>query len=76
MAILQQYSVTVSDMFISVDRCEKGYNGKTAVAEVMEEFGIKVHSIVTVRDILAYMENAHMPMIDELRAYMEQYCIL
>lgn len=76
MAILKQYEVEVTDMFISVNRCEKGYNGKTAVAEVMDEFGIKVHSLITVKDILAYMENAGMPETEKLKAYMEQYCIL
>ena len=42
--------VKVTDMFISVDRCEVGKEGvKTAVMEVKEEFGINVHAIITVR---------------------------
>ena len=39
--------VTVPHMFISVNRCEVGATpGKTAVMEVMETYGIQVHSIV------------------------------
>ena len=42
--------VQITDMFISVNRCEIGQEGqKTAVMEVKDEFGIEVHSIVTVR---------------------------
>ena len=70
--------VNVTDMFISVNRCEVGQNpGKTAVMEVGEEFGIKVHALVTVQDIREYLadkeEYAHLlPLMD---AYMKQYCV-
>ena len=68
----------VTDMFISVNRCEVGQNpDKTAVMEVGEEFGIKVHALVTVQDIREYLadkvEYAHLlPLMD---AYMKQYCV-
>lgn len=71
--------VKVTDMFISVDRCEVGQTpGKTAVMEVGESFGIRVHALVTVRDIRAYLADkadyAHLlPLMD---AYMAQYCVL
>ena len=70
--------VKVTDMFISVNRCEVGQNpDKTAVMEVGEEFGIKVHALVTVQDIREYLadkeEYAHLlPLMD---AYMKQYCV-
>lgn len=70
--------VKVTDMFISVNRCEVGTTpGKTAVMEVGEEFGIKVHALVTVQDIREYLadkeEYAHLlPLMD---AYMAQYCV-
>ena len=70
--------VKVTDMFISVNRCEVGQNpDKTAVMEVGEEFGIKVHALVTVQDIREYLadkaEYAHLlPLMD---AYMAQYCV-
>ena len=74
-----QGDVTVSDMFISVNRCEVGTDSKqTAVAEVKAEFGITVHSIVDVSDICEYLgtlpEYAHV--LPLMRQYMDQYCIL
>ena len=53
MPVLQSCAnVQVTDMFISVNRCEVGQTpGKTAVMEVGEEFGIQVHSLITVQDI-------------------------
>ena len=70
--------VKVTDMFISVNRCEFGQNPeKTAIMEVEEEFGIRVHALVTVRDIHEYLkekpeyENLH-PLMED---YMSRYCV-
>ena len=80
MPILQSCAkVQVPDMFISVDRCEVGQTpGKTAIMEVQEEFGIKVHPIVTVVDIHEYLvdANADKELIQAMEGYMEQYCVL
>ena len=69
--------VKVTDMFISVDRCEVGKEGvKTVVMEVKEEFGINVHAIITVRDIREYLsEHGTDPaLLASMDRYMEQYC--
>lgn len=70
--------ITVSDVFISVNRCEVGQTpGKTAIMEVEEEFGIKVHPIVTVVDIHEYLkENGDSDLVQAMEGYMERYCIL
>ncbi len=71
--------IRVNDMFISVDRCEVGKTpGKTAITEVREEFGLRVHPIVDVRDIHDYLagsgEYGHiLPAMEE---YMAKYCVL
>ena len=79
MPVLQNAAkVHVTDMFISVNRCEVGQNaGKTAVMEVMEDYGIQVHAIVTVEDIHAYLaQNAdYKDVLQNMEQYMEQYCI-
>ncbi len=70
--------VKITDMFISVNRCEVGQTpGKTAVMEVGEEFGIKVHSLVTVRDIREYLaeKDEYASLLPLMDAYMEKYCI-
>lgn len=71
--------VRVSDVFISVNRCEVGQTpGKTAIMEVEEEFGLKVHPIVTVVDIHEYLkENGADPaLVKAMEGYMEKYCVL
>lgn len=70
--------VKVKDMFISVNRCEVGKNGnKTAVMEVMEEFGINVHSIITVKDIYEYLKEkgTYGDVLPKMEKYMKQYCV-
>lgn len=67
--------VKVTDMFISVDRCEVGQGkDKTAVAEVMDEFGIKVHSIINVVDIYEYLLEKDPAKSELMKAYMDKYC--
>jgi len=70
--------VKVTDMFISVNRCEVGKEGnKTAVMEVMEEFGIKVHSIITVKDIYEYLKEkgTYGDVLPKMEEYMKKYCV-
>lgn len=76
--IKQAANANVKDMFISVNRCEVGQTpGKTAVMEVSEEFGITVHSIITVKDIYEYLKenNTDVKIISAMEQYMEQYCV-
>lgn len=70
--------VKVTDMFISVNRCEIGTTpGKTAIMEVMEDFGINVHAIVTVQDIYEYLKESGKfdEVIAPMEEYMSKYCI-
>jgi len=70
--------VKVTDMFISVNRCEVGKTpGKTAVMEVAEEFGIQVHALITVKDIYEYLkeQGTYDSVLKAMETYMEQYCI-
>ena len=74
--------VSITDMVISVDRMEKGLGGITASKEVEQEFGIKVHALVTVQDIVEYLHNRAIDgkvYIDDkvkskMDEYMAQYC--
>ncbi len=68
--------VKITDMFISVNRAEIGAEGgKTASEEIYENFGIKVHSIIDVRDILSYLEKkGEADLVAKMKEYMEKYC--
>ena len=50
-------NVKVAAVFVMVDRCEKGKGEKSAMAEVGEEFGFPVYSVVNVYDIIEYLEE-------------------
>lgn len=72
-------NVSVPHMFISVDRCERGKEtDKTAVMQVQEEFGIAVHAIVRVTDILEYLQEntGYQDVLSRMRQYMSDYCVL
>ena len=58
MAILGNLEgVKVAATFVMVDRKEKGRSEKSAMAEVEEEFGFPVYSVVDVYDIIEYLEE-------------------
>ena len=58
MAILGNLEgVKVAATFVMVDRKEKGKTEKSAMAEVEEEFGFPVYSVVDVYDIIEYLEE-------------------
>jgi len=70
--------VKVTDMFISVNRCEVGANSdKTAVMEVKDEFGLTVHSIISVKDIYEYLKDKeeYKDVLKNMEDYMAKYCI-
>ena len=49
--------VKVAATFVMVDRKEKGKGEKSAMAEVGEEFGFPVYSVVDVYDIIEYLSE-------------------
>ena len=59
--------------FVMVDRKEKGQTEKSAMAEVGEEFGFPVYSVVDVYDIIEYLEEnpAHAEDVMRIRKYLE-----
>jgi orotate phosphoribosyltransferase len=57
MEILSSLNSKVEAVFVMVDRKEKGKTEKSAMAEVGEEFGFPVYSVVDVYDIIEYLEE-------------------
>ncbi len=74
--IAAEADVKVTSMIVSVDRCERGTGNKSAVREAFDTFGVRVYSIVTVKDVIDALEEGviagreHLP---AMRAYLEQY---
>lgn len=69
--------VTISSLFVSVDRMERGTGARSTLDELREEYGIAVHPIVTVRDIIAFLHNRPVDgtvyIDDAMRSRMEDY---
>ena len=70
--------VQVKDMFISVNRCEVGQNPeKTTIMEIMEDFGINIHAIITVQDIYEYLkqDGSYSEILPKMEEFMSKYCV-
>ena len=67
----------VSDVIVSVDRMEKGNHPIcSARHEIEKAYGVKIHTIVTVQDIVRALENGIIGGTEHLKAmknYMESY---
>jgi len=60
--------VTVTALFVSVDRMERGKGERSTLDELRGEFGINVYPIITARDIIQSL-----PKGDDRIARMEEY---
>ena len=61
--------------FVMVDRCEKGRGERSAMAEVGEEFGFPVYSVVNVYDIIEYLEEdaKNSENVERIKNYLKIY---
>ena len=74
MAILSSLEdVKVAATFVMVDRKEKGKTDKSAMAEVADEFGFPVYSVVDVYDIIEYLEadEKNAENVERIKKYLE-----
>jgi len=60
--------ITVTALFVSVDRMERGTGTRSTLDELRDEFGINVYSIITARDIIASLPEG-----DARAVKMEEY---
>ena len=73
--------VKFASLIVSVDRMEKGTGEKTTINELREQYGIAVHPIVTVWQVIDFLHNREIDgkvyiddeMKGKMEAYLEQY---
>ena len=73
MAILSKLEGTkIAATFVMVDRKEKGKGEKSAMAEIEDEFGFPVYSVVDVYDIIEYLDEKpeHKENVERIRNYL------
>lgn len=75
MEIIQANGAELAGVLISLDRQERGRGEISAIQEVERDYGCKVISIVTLKDLISYLEEK--PEMAEhlsaVRAYREAY---
>lgn len=64
--------VTITALFVSVDRMERGTGELSALDELRETLGIKVYPIVNVREIIATLPAGD-ARIAKMEAYLSEY---
>jgi orotate phosphoribosyltransferase len=77
MEIIQAHGAELSGVLIALDRQEKGKAELSAIQEVERDFNTKVISIVTLADLITYLEEKT-DMADSLvsiKKYRESYGI-
>jgi orotate phosphoribosyltransferase len=77
MEIIQAHGAELSGVLIALDRQEKGKGELSAIQEVERDFGTQVISIVTLTDLITYLEEQP-DMADSLatiKQYQEDYGI-
>ena len=73
--IIQAAGASLSGVVIALDRQERGRDQRSAIQEVEESLGITVTSIVTLAQLLEYLQNTpgHAEDATRITAYREQY---
>lgn len=77
MEIIQKQNATLNGVLLSLDRQEKGKGEISAVQEVERDYGCKVYSIITMSDLIAYLEGREdmQEHLIAMRTYRQQYGI-
>ena len=71
MAILNESSARGAGVVIGLDRCERGDGERSAVQQVEQDWGLTVVSVVSLHDIIAWVESN--PKMAQHREALEQY---
>lgn len=79
MTIIQDAKAKPAGVLIALDRQEKGKGDLSAIQEVERDFSIPVISIVSLNDIMTYLEEQQSPELSQyltsIKAYRDQYGI-
>jgi orotate phosphoribosyltransferase len=73
--LIRSHGASVCALVVALDRMERGIGQLSATEQVKAEFGIPVVSVLTLRDLIAFLEARHeySSHLDAIRRYREQY---
>ncbi|GGW91481.1 orotate phosphoribosyltransferase [Alteromonas halophila] len=77
MTLLEQNQASLAGVLIALDRQERGQGELSAIQEVERDFATRVVAIVTLGDVVSYLEEqgGHQASIDAITAYRSNYGI-
>ena len=79
MSLIEQSGARAGGVIIALDRQERGQGEQSAIQEVQAQYGMPVVSIVTLEQVLTYLEEhaggEMLAYADAVRAYRDQYGI-
>ena len=75
--IIRDNGAECSAVKIAMDRQERGQGEKSAVQEVQDDYGISVHSIITLTDLIDFLagEKQYSEQLQSMKSYRDQYGI-
>ena len=73
MDIITANGANPAGVVIALDRMEKGTGELSAIQEVEQDYGIPVMSIITLNDIIAYLEQSETELNQQYLAAMKRY---
>ena len=73
--IIRTNGADCASVMIAMDRQEKGQGDKSAVQEVQDDYGIGVHSIISLSDLIDYLATdvQYASQLESMKAYREEY---
>ena len=73
--IIQAEGASTSAVLIALDRQERGKSELSAIQEVRRDYGIDVYSIVTMADLIEYLQtdDSYSRYLDAMQIYRRQY---
>ena len=74
---LKQAGAILAGVLIALDRQERGQGTSSAIQEIEEQYGVPVISIITVQDLMTYMQDEQdADTVAALQRYSEKYGVL
>ena len=75
--IIQAEGGSAASILIALDRQERGKGELSAIQEVQNDFGVSVHSIITMADLIDYIKTDadYSQYLDAMQAYRDEYGI-
>ena len=73
--IVADAAAEVAAIVVAIDRQERGTGELSAVRQVEEELGVRVRAIVTLDDVIGYLEETgrHAEHLEGMRAYRDEF---